>query len=331
MCGIGGFYKGSVGGETPIDLINDLWVSLENRGTHAAGVCIGWGGSDRPIVKKAAKTASKCSKMLKLAKGKNTQYVLLHTRYTTQGSTSNNGNNHPVVGHGITLTHNGVLSNDTHILNKLGVKPLHDVDTEAINAALSLKSPKWMIENIKGSMSIAWVDSNESPNAVHLLTNGRNPLVIGRTKTNDIVWASTKTHLEDLGFEFTKIFDAIPFKQYTLLEGGRITSKIISKNIAWPMNNRQVHSSQKSSVSSTDWNSYFNNTYGKVTKASKTSPKAKKSYSSSNARQVISVPGESMEDIEQLMWDLGFVLCYNQNGMATFKETSEVMHYETAE
>lgn len=311
MCGIGGFYKGSVGGETPTTLINNLWCSLENRGTHAAGIVVGWGGSDAPVSKKAAKSASECSKMLNLAKGSNTQYVLLHTRYTTQGSTENNGNNHPVIGHGITLTHNGVLSNDKQIFNKLGVKRLHQVDTEAINAALSYKSPKWMIENVMGSMSLAWVETKENVNKVHLLTNGRNPLVIGRTKSNDIVWASTKTHLEQSGFDFVKIFDAIPYKQYTISEGGRISSSILSKKTSYPANNRQVHSSQ-SKATSEDWDDYFNATYGRATKATPVS-----NYEWEADRVLI--PKAAQEDVEDLMWDLGYQLTYDSRGRARFE------------
>ncbi len=89
MCGIGGFYRGSEG-ETPLTFINNLWCSLEDRGTHAAGVVIGWADSDKPISQKAAREASECSEMLSKAKGNHTEYVLLHTRFTTQGSTKNN-------------------------------------------------------------------------------------------------------------------------------------------------------------------------------------------------------------------------------------------------
>lgn len=318
MCGIGGFYRGSVG-ETPTTFINNLWCSLEDRGTHAAGVVIGWADADKPISMKAAKQASICSEMLSKAKGHNTEYVLLHTRFTTQGSTKNNGNNHPVVGHGITLTHNGVLSNDTHIFNKLKINPLHDVDTEAINAALSAKSPKWMIENIQGSMSIAWVETDKSPDEVHLLTNGRNPLVIGRTIDNHVIWASTKTHLETSGFEFKDIFSAVPYKQYTISKGGRIKSKFISKNRTYPANNRQIHSSQFNDTFYRD----FTQTHKKSEKASKTPSIPKKVVRPQDETEWVEVPSFLIGKLESIARDNGYELAYDSYGNKKFVDTWE--------
>ena len=324
MCGIGGFYRGSEG-ETPLTFINNLWCSLEDRGTHAAGVVIGWADADKPISQKAAREASECSQMLSKAKGSHTEYVLLHTRFTTQGSTKNNGNNHPVIGHGITLTHNGVLSNDTHIFNKLKINRLHDVDTEAINVALSHKSPKWMIENIQGSMSIAWVETNKSPDEVHLLTNGRNPLVIGRTVENHVIWASTKTHLEQSGFEFSDVFSAIPYKQYTISKGGRIRSKFISKNRTYPANSRQVHSSQYNPFSRDNFYRDFTTTHKKSKKGSKKASKAKKRQKvvvePDLTTEWVEVPSFMMGKLEDLAIQNGYELAYDSYGNKRFVDT----------
>lgn len=325
MCGIGGFYRGSVG-ETPTTFINNLWCSLEDRGTHAAGVVIGWADADKPISMKAAKQASICSEMLSKAKGHNTEYVLLHTRFTTQGSTKNNGNNHPVIGHGITLTHNGVLSNDTHIFNKLKIDPLYDVDTEAINAALSAKSPKWMIENIQGSMSIAWVETDKSPDEVHLLTNGRNPLVIGRTIDNHVIWASTKTHLETSGFDFKDIFSAVPYKQYTISKGGRIKSKFISKNRTYPANNRQIHSSQISSGFSHSFYRDFTTTHKTGKKPSKKASKAKKTVKPQDETEWVEVPSFLIGKLESIARDNGYELAYDSYGNKKFVDTWEGLY-----
>tara|TARA_R110000751_G_scaffold307152_1_gene427509 strand:+ start:7148 stop:8170 length:1023 start_codon:yes stop_codon:yes gene_type:complete len=331
MCGIGGYYNVS-GGDTPLSDIRSLWEGLETRGTHAAGLCVGWMGADGPIVKKAAKTASKCSEMLSLAQGNNTQYVLLHTRFTTQGSVKNNGNNHPVVGHGITLIHNGVLSNDSNIFKRLNINPLHDVDTEAINAALSAKSPKWMVENISGSMSIAWVDTQKSPDAVHLLTNGKNPLVIGRTSSGDIVWASTKTHLEQSGFCFKdgSMWDAIPFKQYTILKGGRIVSKMISKKRSIPSNSRALHSSQYTPTYDTtfwgdvhDWEDEYDNVAPKYKKKSKKQPsKEHKEYAGNS----VVLTNTQLKLITGFMYDNGYDLVYSKYGVGSFNLDEEYMY-----
>ena len=49
--------------------------------------------------------------------------VILHTRFATQGSTSDNRNNHPVISPegNIALVHNGVISNDHLLRGDLGL------------------------------------------------------------------------------------------------------------------------------------------------------------------------------------------------------------------
>ena len=238
MCGIGGFYS-ATGRSAPVDAIASLWAGLESRGTHAAGFALHWHDADDLIVKKGPVAASNMVGELKhyCGSGDNTQYGLLHTRFTTQGSTKNNKNNHPVVRDGIVLTHNGVLRNDKEIFHSLGEKRTAQVDTEAINAALRCESPQWTIENVEGSMSIAWVDTQDSTKTVHLMTNGNNPLVIARTNDGDIVWASTEDILrdsvEDL-VDWDSMFHALPYKQYSLMPDGTIRSKFISDLRAEP-------------------------------------------------------------------------------------------------
>jgi hypothetical protein len=139
-------------------------------------------------------------------------YLLLHTRYSTHGSTTYNGNNHPVQGHGFIVTHNGVLQNDDETFQTLDVNRLHQVDSEAINATLRYSGVESVADELEGSISIAWVDETDST-TVHLFTNGLNPLVIGRTVDGDIVWASGLHHLEQ-AFEMASYFHAEPFKHY---------------------------------------------------------------------------------------------------------------------
>ena len=234
MCGIGGFYNCS-GGSTPIKPLLRLWKGLEARGVHAAGFALHSIGSDGPVVVKQAGPAFRLHGRLRHynGKGDNTQYVLLHTRFTTQGSTSNNANNHPVVSEGMVVTHNGVLYNDSDIIAQLGVTPVGEVDTEAINAGLRHRSPGWVLDEVDGSMSVAWVDSTNAPDKVNLMTNGQNPLVIARTTDLDVVWASTKTILDASGFKVKSYFHAQPFKVYTISPDGAIRSKVVSEQRAF--------------------------------------------------------------------------------------------------
>jgi len=230
MCGIAGIYAGS----NPVNLeeVEAVWEAISDRGNHASGFAFRWIDSDTDIVYKKAESSKVAVKNRVFSKkvGGNLAYALLHTRFTTQGSTANNGNNHPVVGHDIILTHNGVIRNDDLIFKELGVKRLHQVDTECINAGLKHRNTQWITENVEGSMSIAWVDTTQNQQEVHLITNGRNPLVIGRTVEGHVVWASNLYHLED-SFNLKDSFNAIPFKQYTIKQGINepiIESKFVS-------------------------------------------------------------------------------------------------------
>jgi asparagine synthetase B (glutamine-hydrolysing) len=239
MCGIGGIYT-SLEASMPVGEVKALWEALEDRGTHAAGISYYWDDSDKPVVSKNAKPASQMSDVVtRFCAGTNTRYAFFHTRYTTQGSTSNNGNNHPVVSQGIILTHNGVLRNDNYVFRFTGLNRLHDVDTEALNAGLRFGDTQWIAENIQGSISIAWVDTTQNQQNVNLFTNGRNPLVVARVNGHQVVWASTLDHIEEAGFEIESHFNAEPYKQYTLSrdEEGQvlISSHYVSDRFAEPM------------------------------------------------------------------------------------------------
>jgi glucosamine 6-phosphate synthetase-like amidotransferase/phosphosugar isomerase protein len=212
MCGIGGWIRGDSHRMDP-DAIATLWTALEERGRHAAGIGWSWTDADRPCIYKAPRKASSLVDSGVLDKvGTMVDYLLLHTRYSTHGSTTYNGNNHPVQGHGFIVTHNGVLQNDDETFQTLDVNRLHQVDSEAINATLRYSGVESVADELEGSISIAWVDETDST-TVHLFTNGLNPLVIGRTVDGDIVWASGLHHLEQ-AFEMASYFHAEPFKHY---------------------------------------------------------------------------------------------------------------------
>ena len=231
MCGIGGIYM--VGNDLlPTVQTEAMFKALDDRGGHASGVAWLWHDSDELLVFKGARTATSISSQMFKKIGSQVRYAMFHTRYTTKGSTSYNGNNHPIVGHGITLTHNGVLRNDNQVFRSLGVRRLHEVDSEAINAVLSVDGVESLPVDIDGSMSIAWVDSTVSNTTINLFTNGKNPLVIGRTIEGHVVWASNLYHLDS--FELESHFNAQPFKHYWVGLDGVIESKWVSDERTMP-------------------------------------------------------------------------------------------------
>ena len=230
MCGIGGFYN-ATGGQTPVAALSSLWRALEVRGTHASGFSVGWMDADLPLtIKRPGRTSKLTSSMEQFTSGNHTQYVLLHTRHATQGDVNQNGNNHPIVGHGFTTTHNGWVNNYDEIIDDLAdfqIHPKNQVDSECLNMILKADSIQELADWVDGPVSLAWVD-HQNPDTVHLFTNGQNPLVIGRTVDGDIVWSSTAQILERSDFVMQDYFHAVPFKQYTLTPDGKITSHFIS-------------------------------------------------------------------------------------------------------
>lgn len=284
MCGIGGIYHPEGSKPVPAHLAFAGWCALEDRGTHASGMALRWTGADKDIIYKAEGAASSKNFLAYFNKnygsGKNVRYVMFHTRYTTQGSAEKNGNNHPVVGHGINLTHNGVLWGESSVFTRLGVTRLHDVDTEAINAALSRKSPGWALDNITGSMSVAWTDRRDSSETVNLMTNGGNPLVIGRTKSGAIVWASTENHLAHLDMD--SWFNATPFKHYTISADGTIRSEFVSKQRK--MSNRQLR--HASSFGGQGFGYNGSRSHSKAKKSSRVSRTTKKKKASHRPRWI---------------------------------------------
>lgn len=225
MCGIGGIYTAE-GNSLPTAPVAALWEALEDRGGHAAGVGWLWEDADKVCIRKGKGKSSKLIREGALDMvGSITRYAMLHTRFTTHGSVHQNGNNHPVASHGIVLTHNGVVSNHQFVFDTVGTERLHDVDTECINAALRYGGPEAVYQLCEGSWSVAWVDSTESRETLHLMTNGRNPLVIGRTVDGDVVWGSNLYHLD--AFDLKSHFNAVPYKVYTITQDCVIRSRWI--------------------------------------------------------------------------------------------------------
>ena len=224
MCGIGGFYAPK---DVPMDaeLVKSLWHSLEDRGTHAAGLAYLWRDSDAVMHHKQPGAAHSMSTKALKRMGSMVQYVLLHTRYTTKGSVSNNDNNHPVMRGGIIMTHNGVVNNHDAMMDEMRIEPWFEVDTEALVVGLAAMGTSWTFNKTQGNLSVAWIDAADDKEEVHLFTNGRNPLVIGRLHDGTVVWASCERHITAL--PIADYFHAQPGKVYTIGSDTLIRSKWI--------------------------------------------------------------------------------------------------------
>lgn len=297
MCGIGGIFVAQ-GVSMPVDEVKALWTLLEDRGTHAAGVSWAWENADEPVVFKAPRSSSTMTDKIDMVSGSNSIYAFFHTRYTTQGSTSNNGNNHPVVSNDFIVTHNGVLRNDSWVFRFTNQPKSHQVDTEAINAGLRYGGIGWVADNIQGSMSIAWVDITQNHEEVNLFTNGGNPLVIARVNGGQVVWASTLEHIEEAGFEIESSFNASPYKHYTISRDDSGEVLIDSYYCSDKFAEAQVSGMYRHS------SSYARNV-GYTTKTPKKSKKARKSPKTSRNEQGQIVWGGMTYDPVSQTWRMG--------------------------
>lgn len=201
MCAVFGYldYKGKVSNAILKNLIQNLSIAAEVRGTDATG--IGYVNHGKVVTFKKAKPAHK----VKLFFPRNTKCVIGHTRMTTQGSEKYNYNNHPFDGRCGTetfvLAHNGVLYNDAELKTKYHL-PKTQIETDSYVAVqlleqekqLHTESIKKMAELIEGSFVFTILRNDNTL----FLVKGNNPLTIYHfPKLGIYVYASTKSILDN--------------------------------------------------------------------------------------------------------------------------------------
>jgi glucosamine 6-phosphate synthetase-like amidotransferase/phosphosugar isomerase protein len=119
-------------------LVRELLIELQPRGIDAAGVAVINEGAESKVFKKPLRpdrlvVRPKFDEVLSLI-GPQTNFVLLHARATSVGSTLENFNNHPIIVEPVVGIHNGTLWNEDalftayeHAFDREG-----DVDSEII-------------------------------------------------------------------------------------------------------------------------------------------------------------------------------------------------------
>lgn len=218
MCAIGGLYNGELN-VIPWYRIWDMFDMMEERGDHAYGMCIVDADDTIHIFK--AKGGSRDARLkwqwMERAFVR-PRLIMMHTRWATQGSVADMGNNHPVIHEDIILTHNGCIRNDEMVWRKIPeATRQHQVDTESVSAAIHYRGIDWVGVHLRGTMSLAWIDEDE-PQKLNLWTNGGNPLAIGfETKTGFLVYATWERYLEGIAGMNTMKVDT--YTHYTYAGG----------------------------------------------------------------------------------------------------------------
>jgi asparagine synthetase B (glutamine-hydrolysing) len=201
MCGIAGIKRF---GPEPIreEQLRFLLCSLEHRGADATGIALVNPGDPEIHVHKSDMAASQYvtsrafEKFLEQYLKEDTETVLLHTRFATQGAPKFNANNHPLYCGTSAVVHNGCISNDDYLFRELKLKREAETDSDIIRAIVD----KWGIEKkafntltrMSGSCAAAAV-SQDAPGKLLLLRSG-SPLVLAATQ-HQLLWASRKESL----------------------------------------------------------------------------------------------------------------------------------------
>ncbi len=129
--------------------------------------------------------------------------IILHTRYATEGTPNNNENNHPIYSKqtGLTLIHNGWLTNEREVLAKFKLRKDGEVDSETVlrliehfllNGSRTInRAIKLAMRELKGVFACALI-SERYPNTLWLWRDN-NPLHVVRDPfSGAFIFASTE-------------------------------------------------------------------------------------------------------------------------------------------
>jgi glucosamine 6-phosphate synthetase-like amidotransferase/phosphosugar isomerase protein len=194
MCGIAGWYKNSSSTFTE-KVLKSLLVQTSTRGKDATGICWGTDDHEKQLSVKVLKGPMEASKFIETKDFKEAideilkaRWVLVHCRQATHGSPKDNNNNHPIFNDKGLVIHNGVVYPHQKF------KTNGDTDTEQILLSIQELGLDKGVENISGSLAIAYVDFKKS--GFYLYRNDQSPLVWGR-HNRSLVFASARDILKD--------------------------------------------------------------------------------------------------------------------------------------
>jgi glucosamine 6-phosphate synthetase-like amidotransferase/phosphosugar isomerase protein len=128
MCGIFGFIAKTAHGPD-LQQLRQIALDTERRGPHA----FGWAWIDDRGRLQSFKSEGRISDSLGLLPMlRNARLVIGHTRYATQGTPTDNINNHPHPVDGGWLVHNGMIRNYVDLIDEHRLHPSSDCDSEVL-------------------------------------------------------------------------------------------------------------------------------------------------------------------------------------------------------
>lgn len=191
MCGLSGFSLAPGEAVNSRILATALLLGIEHRGKDATGAA--WRDAyNNIVIQKHPVDATRYVKRLSIPRS--ARVAVLHTRFATQGSHFNNGNNHPIRVGSIVGAHNGVLYNDYDLFHDMKMERLAQVDSEAIFAGLHYGDQAKHTEflgKLEGSAAVAWMDELEDADTLHVSRVEQSPVCWAQSEHGSFVFAST--------------------------------------------------------------------------------------------------------------------------------------------
>ena len=191
MCSIAGYSLSENSRIQPRKLAKALLKEMDIRGNQASGYA--WQSSTASGIYKRDVAGAQLS-MKPMSRG--TRVAVLHTRYATHGSTSNNANNHPVLSpdKSLALVHNGVIYNHKTVRGEIPFK-LPEVDSSVIPGLLqTFDRDTNSFDKLDGDASVAWLDDNDRL-TLKVARISYSPLTIATLADGSFVFASTEAML----------------------------------------------------------------------------------------------------------------------------------------
>lgn len=200
MCCLFGFhdYGHKLSRKQRSRLLTQLSVACEDRGTDATGIAYNF-DAKQMIYKRPLPAHLMWYRVPAAATA-----VMGHTRMTTQGSETYNGNNHPFRGQvenqSFSLAHNGVLFNDKQLQRQFQF-PKTAIETDSYVAVqlleqygeVSFRSLQYMAEQLEGSFTITVLTDRDEL----FFVKGNNPMCIYHYPEVGIyIYASTEEILK---------------------------------------------------------------------------------------------------------------------------------------
>lgn len=232
ICGIAGFSLAPGEKCNANRLARHLLLGIEHRGRDATGAAWRLDTGGFQVQKKDIDATAFVAGMSVPRKAQN---VLLHTRFATQGDPRDKANNHPIATGGIVGVHNGMVYNDHSLFHRLGkdVTRIGEVDSEAIFATLAfgnnlpgVDSAEDALAEIGGPAAVAWLDSEEDVETMHIARICSSPVWLGQTPEGSLLFASTRdalikaAHASGLTLPWIEEMDE---GQHLTVRAGRIT------------------------------------------------------------------------------------------------------------